>query len=138
MKTFISYRHTGESHTALEALLKPIKGSLSKAGVDGYCTFFEEAEFQNKSFGPKEIMDHAFAIIDEVDFLFVVQTSDNKSEGMLMEVGYCIAKGIPVVTATKDTVEYTYLPDMSSLSFQWKDASDLANQIANTNFSSLE
>ena len=82
-------------------------------------------------------MYHAFSIIDKSDFLFVVQTSDNKSEGMLMEVGYCIASNIPVVAATKDSVGYTYMPDMADLSLRWKDPQDLAQQIAKTNFLKL-
>lgn len=138
MKTFISYRHTGEDQKSLEKLLIPIRDTMQEEGVEAYCTFFDEDEFQDKSFGPKEIMNHAFSIIDKSDFLFVVQTSDSKSEGMLMEVGYCIANNIPVVVATKDTVGYTYMPDMADLSFRWKDPEDLAQQIAKTNFSNLK
>jgi len=137
MKTFISYRHTGEDQKSLEKLLVPIRSALQGVDVESYCTFFDEDEFQDKSFGPKDIMYHAFSIIDKSDFLFVVQTSDSKSEGMLMEVGYCIAKSIPVVVATRDSVAYTYMPDMADLSFRWKDPKDLAQQIAKTDFSKL-
>src|SRR5579871_3573922 len=97
MEAFLAYRHTGESMEDLEALLGSTRDALARAGVNAYCTFFDEAEFQSKSLGARQIMEHAFATIDTKDMLFVVQTSDNKSEGMLMEVGYCIAKGIPVV-----------------------------------------
>ncbi|MDQ5943556.1 MAG: hypothetical protein QG675_324 [Patescibacteria group bacterium] len=138
MKTFISYRHTGEDQKSLEKLLIPIRDTMQEEGVEAYCTFFDEDEFQGKSFGPREIMNHAFSIIDKSDFLFVVQTSDSKSEGMLMEVGYCIANNIPVVVATKDTVGYTYMPDMATVSFRWKDPEDLAQKIAKTNFSNLK
>lgn len=80
--------------------------------------------------GPREIMTHALKIIDDCDFLFVLLTGPEKSEGMLMEVGYCLAKGIPVLVAVKEGVEGTYLPKMTDHVIVWADQSDLAHQIA--------
>jgi nucleoside 2-deoxyribosyltransferase len=137
MKMFIAYRHTGEKTKDLEDLLGNVRAALSEAGVNVYCAFFEEAEFQSRSLAAHQIMDHAFSLIDGSDMLFVIQTSKNKSEGMLMEVGYCIAKKIPIVVAVKSDVKQTYLPDMANTSFRWKDPEDLKRQIAATNFSSL-
>ena len=72
MKTFIAYRFTGEDPKELEPLLKSVKDSFSDRGVDAYCTFFDEASFQEQSFGAGEIMKHAFDEIDKSDFLFVI------------------------------------------------------------------
>lgn len=129
MKTFVAYRFTGEDPAVLEPLLVTVRDTLLEKGIDVYCTFFDEDEFKNKNFGPRKIMDHAFEIIDECDFMFVVLTSDAKSEGLLMEVGYCIAKGIPVVVATKNTVKFTYVPEMSHQAFTWNDLEDLQSKI---------
>lgn len=129
MKTFVAYRFTGEDPSELEPLLVTIRAALIEKGIEVYCTFFDEDEFKNKGFGPRKIMDHAFDIIDECDFMFVVLTSDAKSEGLLMEVGYCIAKNIPVVVATKDNVKFTYVPDMGKKSFIWNDLDDLQSKI---------
>lgn len=74
-------------------------------------------------------MEHAFGVIDGSDFLFVVKTSDEKSEGMLMEVGYCLAKKIPIIAAIKDMVSKTYVPAMASQSFRWSTIEDLAKGI---------
>ncbi len=46
-----------------------------------------------------------------------------------MEIGYCIAKNIPGVVATKDTVEFTYVPEMGNKSFKWSDLDDLQSKI---------
>jgi len=137
MKTLVAFRFTGEDPKQLEPLMVAIRDTLQAKAITVYCTFFDEDEFQGKSLGPKQIMEHAFGVIDSIDFLFVVQTSDNKSEGMLMEVGYCIAKDIPVVTATKTSVGYTYLPEMANLALRWKDPDDLKSQLAATDFSQL-
>lgn len=137
MEAFIAYRHTGESMEDLEVLLGGTRDALARAGVNAYCTFFDDAEFQNKAFGARQIMQHAFEMIDTKDMLFVIQTSENKSEGMIMEVGYCIAKGIPIVVAVKNGVQNTYLPDMADLQIQWDTIDNLHQQIEATNFTAI-
>ncbi len=137
MQAFVSYRHTGESEEVLSELLAGIRDALKNADVEVYCTFFDEAEFQNKKMGPRQIMDHAFELISARDLLFVVQISDNKSEGMLMEIGLAIAKKIPVVVATHDLVGYTYVPDMADFSFRFADINDLKAKISDIDFKAL-
>lgn len=82
-------------------------------------------------------MAHAFSIIEKSDFIFVVQASDGKSEGMLMEVGFCIARGIPVVVATKEGLGYTYLPDMARIKLKWASVNELVQMIESTDLSKL-
>lgn len=134
MKAFVAFRFTGEDPKILEPLLTTVRDALKKAGVDSYCTFFEEDVFKDKQQGPRQIMEHAFSTIDGSDFLFVIQTSDNKSEGMLMEVGYAVAKRIPVVVVSHKDVGYTYVPDMASRSFQFSSNEGLAAKIATLDF----
>lgn len=138
MKAFIAYRHTGEKTEELERLLGTARDALKQASVDSYCTFFDEAEFQDRSLGAAGIMKHAFSIIDGSDLLFVIQASENKSEGMLIEVGYCMAKNIPIVVAVKSDVDHTYLPDMGNITIRWNDVEDLRHQITATDFSDLK
>lgn len=137
MKTFVAYRFSGEDTKDLEPLLTAVRDSLQAKNVEVYCTFFDDAELKDKSKSARQIMEHAFKIIDKSDFLFVIQTSDNKSEGMLMEVGYCRAKNIPIVVATKNPVSYTYIPQMGGISFRWSGVNDLVEKIKNTDFSTL-
>lgn len=135
MKTFVAFRFTGEDPKVLEPLLTAVRDSLTNKGVEVYCTFFDEAEFQDKSLTARQIMDHAFAIIDNTDFLFVVQTSESKSEGMLMEVGYCLAKHIPIAVANKKGITGTYVPQMADLLIEWESTEDLATKIQKSNLS---
>lgn len=134
---FIAYRHTGEKTEYLQELLSTVKDALAKAGVDAYCTFFEDAEFKNKSLEAYQIMEHAFSVIDESDMLFVIQATENKSEGMLMEVGYCIAKDIPIVVAASSKVEHSYLSEMATASFKWDDLQNLKKLIREADFSEI-
>ncbi len=137
MKVFIAYRFTGEDPQQLEPMLRSIIEAFNDRGVEAYSTFFDDLEFQDKSMSAKEIMVHAFRKIDDSDLLFVVQTSDNKSEGMIMEVGYCIAKHKPIVAAVRNTVGYTYVPDMAHISFRWQDNDGLRRQIRSLDLGAL-
>jgi nucleoside 2-deoxyribosyltransferase len=129
MKAFIAYRHKGEDPERLLRLLTAVRDGLTEAGVNAYCTFFDDDTFKDKGYKAREIMDHAFKKIGTVDVLFVIMNSDEKSEGMLMQIGYCIAKEIPVVVAVKDTVKSSYVPDMAAYSIVWSDIDDLTHKI---------
>lgn len=137
MKAVISYRYNGEIIDKLEALLLNVSTALKNAGVDPYCIFLGYRSKANCRKPPAEMMHIAFSNIDKTDLLFVIQTGEARSEGMLMEVGYAIAKGVCVVVATKNGVENTYLPSMANYSIIYENIEDLMLQINNINFSSL-
>jgi hypothetical protein len=92
MKYFIAYRHTGEDPARLRTLLVPIRQAFEQRGDEIYCTFFNDTSFRARRLGPHEIMYEAFQKIEEMGHLFAALDSVDKSEGMLMEIGYCIAK----------------------------------------------
>lgn len=131
MKTFIAYRSTGENRSSIKPVLTTIKKAFEARGIETYSTFFDEQKI--KSLKTRQIVEHTFGILDTIDFLLAVQTSDSKSEGMLMEVGYCLAKHIPIIVATKVSVKKTYLPEIASQSFNWNTLDDLAVSIADLN-----
>lgn len=137
LQTFVAYRHTGESETVLKETLDKICEALGSREVDAYCTFFEESAFQSREMNARQIMDYAFSVIDKKDFLLVLQTSESKSEGMLMEVGYCIATSKPVVVATQSSVQNTYLPEMARLRLTFDTIDDLVVQLEAINFRDL-
>ena len=129
MKLFLAYRFTGEKKEDLEKILVTVRDSLQKNGVEVYCSFFDQETFASKKSSARDIMDHAFSVLDKSDMLFVLQTSENKSEGLLMEVGYAIAKNIPIAVAIKEGVKNTYLPEMAGSVIRWKNLQDLVKQV---------
>jgi nucleoside 2-deoxyribosyltransferase len=137
MKTFIAYGFTGQDPKQLEPVLTAACNALKKKGIEYYCSFFEEDDFKSKQYNARQIMNHAFTIIDDIDFLLVIQMTENKSEGMLMEVGYCIAKNIPIVAATKRDVKQTYLPDMAEVRLVWDGPEQLTEEIAKTDLQAV-
>lgn len=128
MGYFIAYRHTGADLKQLDTMLPAVRDAFAGKGKEAYCTYFDEASFQDKGLGPREIMEHAFKKIEELGGLFVIVDSSEKSEGMIMEVGYCIAQKIPFMVAKREGVS-TYLDKMTSSSFEYKDVEELIAKI---------
>lgn len=130
-KVFIAFRFSGENVKKIMPLLLVVRDSLKRKGIEAYCTLFDEHRFKDKSMDAKEIMAHAFSIIDTSEILFVVQTSEERSEGMLLEMGYSIAKRKLIIVATKSGVHNTYLPEMGTIAFEWSNLEDLSEKIGN-------
>ncbi len=82
-------------------------------------------------------MRKAFTAIDDSDFLFVVITSNNKSEGMLLEIGYCLAKKKPIIVAIDETVSGTYTPELADKVISFSNLVDLATKIRKLNLTHL-
>ena len=130
MKYFISYRHTGETVEKLDGLLIPIRNAFEKKGDEVYCTYFNEDSFRERGLMPHDIMHEAFRKIEDMGAMFVILDSEQKSEGMIMEVGYCIAKKIPVVIAARKGLENTYLPSMADTLLEYDTIDELIEKIS--------
>ncbi len=129
-KAFVAYRHTGEDPEVLNKQMNAVRKGLEKAGLDFHCTYFEEDEFQDRKMSARQIMEHAFETLDSCTFLLVILSSEEKNEGMLMEIGYCIAKKIPIVVVIASDVKTTYVPQMANTVIEWQTYSELETQLA--------
>lgn len=129
MGWFIAYRHTGVDAVELERLIPAVRDALQSDSSEVYCTYFNEGDFKNTRLGPVGIMQHAFSKIEEMGNLFVLIDSGQKSEGMIMEVGYCLAKQIPITVAVRSGVTETYIPDMTMDVIRYTDTKDLIYKI---------
>ncbi len=125
MGYFVAYRHTGADPEYLDELLPVIRDSFAECGEETYCTYFDEKQFKTDGLNPRQIMDHAFAKIVEIGGLFVLIDGQEKSEGQLLEIGFCIAKAIPFVVAKRNSVTNTYIDQMTDNSFGYNDIDDL-------------
>lgn len=134
MKIFLSYRFTGEDPVQLPITLGALIGSLRTAGHEVYCSIEDEAWFQEKKRTNKEIMDHAFAELDSSDVLLAYINSDEKSEGMLVEIGYGIAKGKKFALAVKDGVKTTSIAQMADPLIMFADTEDLSQKLSQLPF----
>jgi len=127
-KYFVAYRFSGEVPEVLEERLGLVVSSLGKAGVEAYCSLFDQHQYEKENLNPRQIMEKAFAKIDESNGLFVLIASDQKSEGQIMEVGYAFAKKIPIIAAVK-TGTQTYVDSMADHTLYWDNLPDLQTKI---------
>jgi nucleoside 2-deoxyribosyltransferase len=127
MKFFIGQRVTGEDFNELMKEMEEIYLALDNAGHEYYCTLKEGEKFQNKS--KKEMMNHAFSVIDKYDSFLAIVRNGEKSEGMLMEVGYCLAKNKKIILLIKSDVKDTYLRDIADITIEFKDKKDMITKL---------
>lgn len=130
MKYFLSYRHTDEDPAVLEELLVPVRDAFHARGDEIYCIYFQEKELKSNPYTPRDMLMHAFTKIDEIGHLFVLQHSSARSEGMLMEVGYCLGKNIPITVAKQQLVTNTFLPTMANRTLDYNSVEDLCETIS--------
>lgn len=64
-------------------------------GIDLYCFVRDEEDWGKQVFTPVEVMDRALARIDRTEVM-VVEFSE-KGVGVGIEIGYAVAKNIPVI-----------------------------------------
>jgi nucleoside 2-deoxyribosyltransferase len=134
MKIFLSYRFTGEDPVELQKNLSAIIQTLRGGGYEVYCSIEDEAWFREKKHTNKEIMEHAFKIIDECDLLLAYIKSDEKSEGMLVEIGYFIGKGKPFALALKRGVKTTSIAEMAKPLIEFDALEDLCEKLSQKPF----
>lgn len=135
---FISFGLNGETESDLKSMISPIKEKFSDKGISAYCNLFdEELSKRSVNFKPEDWMHEAFKKLNKAELQFVLLSSEAKDEGMILEIGYAIAKNIPVIVAVKDSIKDTYLPNMADLVIRWKNIDDLLQQIEKIDFNNI-
>lgn len=69
-----------------------ILSALRSVGHTVYCSIEDKKWFQENNKTNRDILDHALEKHEESDVVLVFVRSDQKSEGMLLEVGYTLAR----------------------------------------------
>ncbi|MDD5700007.1 MAG: hypothetical protein PHH00_02325 [Candidatus Nanoarchaeia archaeon] len=126
MKYYIAYRFTGEDPKELEKILGDICSSLNKIGHTNYCSFFDPSM---GNIGNKNVIIKAFRELDKSDALFVFIKSEEKSEGMLIEIGYALSKKKKIILLIKKGVKTTFVREIADRVIEFNDFDDLRNKL---------
>lgn len=124
MSIFISYRHTGEDPKRLALLLPPIANTLKSNNKEYTCTYFDVNEVSSAE-DQAAVLRNALSRIDTSEAVLVVLDSSTKSEGMLVEVGYAIAKNVPIYMLKNSAVKETYMDKVADKSFEYTTLDEL-------------
>jgi nucleoside 2-deoxyribosyltransferase len=129
MKIALSYKFTGENYDELKEFLDKVCSSLKKAGHEPRRTYTKKQEFNKNKTPLKEIMITALDFIDNSDCHLVIINSQEKSEGMLIELGYSYAKRKRIILAIKKGIKTTWIRELIKEVIEFSDINDLCNQL---------
>lgn len=134
MKTiYLCYRFTGEDINELTETLGKILSSLRSVGHTVYCSIEDEKWFKENHKTNKEILNHALERLDKSDVILAFVRSDQKSEGMLLEIGYMIAKGKSFALALKREIKTTFLAEVANPLIEFDSVDDLCDTLIKVN-----
>lgn len=128
-KIFFSHRFTGEDIDNLRETLGKITSTLRAEGHEVYCSIEDTAWFQEQKHTNKEIMEHSFRKLDESEVIIAFIRSPERSEGMLMEIGYSLAKGKPFMLALKQDLKTMVLAEIANPFIEFETTEDLCKKL---------
>ena len=134
MKILLAYRFTGEDPVELKETLGRMTAVLRRLGHTVYCSIEDEDSFKGGKQTNKQIMEHAFREVDKVDMVFAFIRSNEKSEGMLMEVGYAFGQKKRVGLALKRGCFTTSLHEMADPFVEFDTVDELCDKLHITDF----
>lgn len=109
MRYYIAYKFLDTDKEVLKQNLSIICDQLEK---NGHTTFVFFRDIQNrwaKSMTNEEILEQAFSEIKKSDGLFALVESEEKSEWMLLEIGYAKAQGKKLILAIKPWINLRFV-----------------------------
>lgn len=130
---FLSYRFTGEDTNELTETLGKILSALRSVGHTVYCSIEDEKWFRENNRTNKEILAHALERLDKSDVILAFVKSDQKSEGMLIEVGYMLAKDKTFALALKRGIKTTFLAEIADPFIEFDSIGDLCDKLTKVN-----
>ena len=126
-KIFIGQAVTGMDIDSLRNETQKITNTLRKSGYLVYSTIEKEGKNTFKRKGDWVL--HAFEEMDKNDIFLAVVRNEHRSEGMLIEIGYTLAKKKKFFLAINVNVKNTYLRDFADKIIEWKNFDDLIKQL---------
>jgi len=128
-RVFISYRFTGEEPKELKKTLLQIHETVEKAGHEHYSTIFDSEQFADKRWSGKQIMEKAFNEIDKSDLVLFFVKSPEVSQGMLVELGYTLAKNKRVILAIQKEIRDSIFRRHIDEVIEFEDLEELKNKL---------
>jgi nucleoside 2-deoxyribosyltransferase len=122
MRYYIAYKFTGEDPRELKGTLEHICNLLSEQGHSHYCSFFDPRMI---NIGNKRVIERAFNEIDNSNGLLVFIKSKDRSEGMLIEIGYALSKKKKINLLIKKGIETTFVREIADKIIEFNDIKEL-------------
>ena len=128
MKIYLAYRFTGEDPKVLREDMDRISIALVDMRHEVYCSFDREQFFKDSKFTGKMIVEYSLDKMDGCDAVMAYIKSPEKSEGLLIEMGYAIAKGKAIYLLTGNGVKTTYLHEIAKKHVVFSEPSEITQK----------
>ena len=129
MKIFLSYRFTGEDIKKLETIIKNICFKLEELGHACYCSLWDEDYFQKNKYSNTQILNHTLRKLDNSNIYLAFINSNEKSEGVLIEAGYALAKKKTIYSAIRKGVKTTFMKKLSDKNIEFSSLNELNEKL---------
>ncbi|MBL7159920.1 nucleoside 2-deoxyribosyltransferase [Candidatus Microgenomates bacterium] len=115
MKIFISYKFRGVDKADLRKKLEQLSSILENNGDQTFIYFRDGKNWEEKNYPPKKAFRETFAAIKKCDALLAFVEHPEKSEGMLLELGYAKALDKKIILLISQNCSK---PDLEALADQ--------------------
>lgn len=113
----------------MKGILERITALFESKGHSVFCSFGHNDFFKKENYSYKQILDYALKEVDESDCMFAFIKSQEKSEGMLLELGYAYAKGKKIILAKKNDTYTTFVQELAQKTFSFESIEDLYKKL---------
>lgn len=132
MKYVFAYRFRGSDPVELRENLTKISAAIEGNGHETYINFRDSQQWGKKmSTDLKQIFTKAFSEISTADVFFVFVNSLEKSEGMILELGYAKALSKRIILSIANNVKMRLIESLADEVIRFKDVDDLVHKINN-------
>ena len=125
MKIQLAYRFTGENEQVLLEQLKKIKSILEKNKHSTYIPILD----LNRPTEKKDLFLNTLKKLDSADAILALIKSNEKSEGMLMEIGYAWGKNKKLIIAINKDVKNTHMREFADILIEFSDIDNLYEKL---------
>lgn len=129
MKIFLSFRYTGESRDELQKFFYPLRDKLISYGHEVYLSLDDLITWDSSELTVREKFAKTFRELETSDALVVVVRTGDKSEGMLMEVGFALALPRPIYLYVAKGID-TYIREVATSVIEFTGHEDLLASIS--------
>jgi hypothetical protein len=132
MKVFVSYAFTGEDFDTLRQRLSGLRDLFGEMGLDYYINTFASdwQAMMDRGATGGEFLDFALEDMKTSDLVLVLNSSERRSEGMLMEIGAAVAMNKKILLAQhQSSIGKTYTNTVADETFVWSSESELLEKV---------
>ena len=128
-RVFIAYRFTGEDPVEIKKIISQIGEVLESTGYSFYCAIFDSDQFENENWSGKKILGKVFKEIDNSDLVLFFVNSSKISQGMLVELGFSLAKNKEIILAIKKDITDSIFRRQIENVLEFENLDDLKKQL---------